>query len=102
MARKDDLLNNFYGSGHIGTTEHPDDTEEIKVKSERSPNGVHKSVTTTFMIRRDLTDYIEVRAKTGFSSKSVYINWLIEQDMKDHPEILDIASSLSKIRKSDK
>lgn len=102
MPIKENLLDNFFVHPTVGdkkgSVEEKDaqtSGENSIIKGSRSPNGEHKSVTTTFMINKSNIDYIEMRARTGFSSKSVYINWLIEEDMKNHPDEVKLAEALT-------
>lgn len=80
---KGSLLDAFYNGA---TTEKKNNDKEYK--------PVQTSRVVTYSLKEENIRYIELRA-THFGSKSAFINHLIEKDMKEHPDIVDMARALA-------
>lgn len=51
----------------------------------------------TYSLKEDNVKYVELRA-THFGSKSGLLNHLIEEDMKQHPDIVEMAAALGSMK----
>ena len=80
------LLDAFYNgaSDRNNTMEH----KEIKT---------HEVKNATYSLKLENIRYVELRA-THFESKSAFINHLIEEDMANHPDIVEMAKQLGKMK----
>ena len=76
------LLDAFYNT----PSNHKDKTE-VKQKTK----------VVTYSLKEDNVKYVELRA-THFGSKSGFLNHLIEEDMKQHPDIVEMAAALSSMK----
>ena len=65
--------------------------------SEHKENKTHEVKNATYSLKLENIRYVELRA-THFESKSAFINHLIETDMADHPDIVEMAKQLSKMK----
>lgn len=83
---KGSLLDAFYN----GTT-----TE--RKNKDRESKASQTSRVVTYSLKEENIRYIELRA-THFGSKSAFINHLIENDMKEHPDIVDMARALATMK----
>ena len=79
------LLDSFY-DGALKTINHNEINSKPTVQSK----------VVTYSLKLENIKYVELRS-TYFSSKSGFINYLIEKDMKDHPEIVEMSTALSKM-----
>ena len=78
---KGNLLDAFYNTPHI----HADQISKPKMK------------VVTYSLKEDNVKYLELRA-THFGSKSGFLNHLIEEDMKLHPDIVEMSSALKAMK----
>ena len=53
-----------------------------------------KTKVVTYSLKEDNVRYVELRA-THFGSKSGFLNHLIEEDMKQHPDIVEMSAALA-------
>lgn len=81
------LLDAFYN----GTSDKNNSREYKDIK----PHGVKNA---TYSLKLENIRYVELRA-THFESKSAFINHLIEDDMATHPDIVEMANQLDKMKK---
>ena len=65
--------------------------------NEHKENKTHEVKNATYSLKLENIRYVELRA-THFESKSAFINHLIETDMADHPDIVEMAKQLSKMK----
>lgn len=56
-----------------------------------------KTKVVTYSLKEDNVKYVELRA-THFGSKSGFLNHLIEEDMKQHPDIVEMAAALRSMK----
>lgn len=77
------ILDSFYNT----PSTHKDKTE-IKPKTK----------VVTYSLKEDNVRYVELRA-THFGSKSGFLNHLIEGDMKQHPDIVEMSTALTAMKK---
>lgn len=59
--------------------------------------GKVKTKVVTYSLKENNVKYVELRA-THFGSKSAFINHLIEEDMKLHPDIVEMSSALKAMK----
>lgn len=90
MKEKERILDSFYAAPP------KEESQKPKIKPIQTENGA-KAKITTYSIKSDNLDYIELRA-TYFSSKSAYINWLVEKDAESNEEIATLAKSLAQMK----
>ena len=64
---------------------------------EHKENKTHEVKNATYSLKLENIRYVELRA-THFESKSAFINHLIETDIADHPDIVEMAKQLSKMK----
>ena len=62
-------------------------------------NGIktHDVKNATYSLKLENIRYVELRA-THFESKSAFMNHLIDADMGDHPDIVEMAKQLNKMK----
>lgn len=65
---------------------------------EHKENKTHEVKNATYSLKLENIRYVELRA-THFESKSAFINHLIEDDMATHPDIVEMANQLDKMKK---
>ena len=83
MSReKGSFLDAFYNT----PSSHKDKTE-VKQKTK----------VVTYSLKEDNVKYVELRS-THFGSKSGFLNHLIEEDMKQHPDIVEMAAALRSMK----
>lgn len=56
-----------------------------------------KTKVVTYSLKEDNVNYVELRA-THFGSKSGFLNHLIEEDMKQHPDIVEMSAALGSMK----
>lgn len=56
-----------------------------------------KTKVVTYSLKEDNVKYVELRA-THFGSKSAFLNHLIEEDMKQHPDIVEMSEALRSMK----
>lgn len=56
-----------------------------------------KTKVVTYSLKEDNVNYVELRA-THFGSKSGFLNHLIEEDMKQHPDIVEMSAALRSMK----
>ena len=56
-----------------------------------------KTKVVTYSLKEDNVKYVELRA-THFGSKSGFLNHLIEEDMKQHPDIVEMSAALRSMK----
>ena len=56
-----------------------------------------KTKIVTYSLKEDNVKYVELRA-THFGSKSGFLNHLIEEDMKQHPDIVEMVAALRSMK----
>lgn len=76
------ILDSFYNTPYT-----------YKDKLEAKP----KTKVVTYSIKEDNVRYVEIRA-THFGSKSGFLNHLIEEDMKQHPDIVEMTVALTAMK----
>lgn len=81
------LLDAFYNGTSDGNN--PREYRDIKT---------HEVKNATYSLKLANIRYVELRA-THFESKSAFINHLIEDDMATHPDIVEMANQLDKMKK---
>ena len=59
--------------------------------------GKPKTKVVTYSLKEDNVRYVELRA-THFGSKSGFLNHLIEEDMKQHPDIVEMSAALTAMK----
>ena len=83
MSReKGSFLDAFYN-----TPSNHKDKNEVKQKTK----------VVTYSLKEDNVKYVELRS-THFGSKSGFLNHLIEEDMKQHPDIVEMTAALQRFR----
>ena len=80
------LLDSFYN----GTSVQNKSMEHKNIKA-------HEVKNATYSLKLENIRYVELRS-THFESKSAFINHLIETDIADHPDIVEMAKQLSKMK----
>ena len=59
--------------------------------------SIQRTKVVTYSLKEDNIRYVDLRA-THFGSKSAFINHLIEQDMKEHLDIVEMSKALASIK----
>ena len=80
------LLDAFYNGTSDGNN--PREYKDIKP---------HEVKNATYSLKLANIRYVELRA-THFESKSAFINHLIETDMVSHPDIVEMAKQLNRMK----
>lgn len=83
---KSNLLDSFYNIKS---------EKKLQTKTNSTPNPATKVV--TYSLKEDNIKYVELRA-THFSSKSAFINYLIESDKKKHQDIVEMVNKLQDMK----
>lgn len=68
----------------------------ITIDKDTAKTSVPKTKCVTYSLKLDNIRYVDLRS-THFESKSAFINYLIEKDMNDHPEIVELVRTLSEL-----
>lgn len=84
---RSNILDSFYNGS--------DSKKEKRTTSTANNSEPNKVV--TYSLKEANVRYIELRA-THFNSKSALINHLIEEDMKLHPEIVEMTKALTAMK----